>query len=270
MPNKDNPWLGLSYCNGSSNKWVACSQKAKPATLTKPDYCYCPETSQNVAFLDKSTLENMATLPAAVGASVKWETGYFPTAVVPSTSQAPQNPTASSASTGTPPSQTGQPAPLSEESGLSSSSKIGIGAGVGIAGTLAAVAGMFFFLRHRRHNSKGQAALPVTDDVHQEREPGTASHPTPQPTNSSVVPGTPGTPGTVAVSELEHTAQRPWSIRSELDHSKVTSMGEAVHTESEQDGNITRGSSPAQPVSPSTGFSPSSRFASRFAMELPG
>ncbi|KIW67879.1 hypothetical protein PV04_07094 [Phialophora macrospora] len=72
---EDEQWVGLVYCNGTSNQWVACDEKETGSTtVTKPSYCWCPdEESRTVAFSASSVLRNIMSLPATKGQSVTWK-----------------------------------------------------------------------------------------------------------------------------------------------------------------------------------------------------
>lgn len=210
----DYPWVGLVYCNGTSSEWSACSQKAKESTLAKPDVCWCPTTSRTVAFTDKSILENIVSLPTVSGGFVNWQAGHTPLATATSESTS-----SSSSSTTTPAPSTGSISPTAtsavpgtqSETVLSTNTKIGIGVGVGL-GTiilLAILIALFFLLRRRKNDEDS--------DMGQEAEPE----------KTLGIPGTPNTPATSVPSELEPTAARPWSLRSELDSSSPRTLAEA-------------------------------------------
>lgn len=182
-------WTGLSYCNGTSNEWIACSNSAKTVT-PNPELCWCPETSRVVAFSESSSIANHAVLPTATGGTISRVDDFTP--IYPlsasSTSQSPAPSssaaassvpsTASTTSTASSDSQavttsrtTSTAAPTSDASspatsatttppttpqGLSTGAKAGIGVGVGIAGIaiLALLIALLQWLARRRQKAK--------------------------------------------------------------------------------------------------------------------
>lgn len=276
----DDPWVGLVYCNGTSEQWVACGQQAKETTVTKADACFCPSTSRTVAFTDKSVLDNVVLLPTALGQSVIWQPGYVPTPTFPttggssSTSAATSTPTSSGSTTSAP---TAAPTAATTED-MPTGTKIGIGVGVGVGGALLLCLLAQLFLRHRR-TQKAKAAARADGSEFNSPESkhtglGIAG------AGSSPMPGTPGTPGTFATSattapsELEPTAARPWSLRSELHGSGTpASLAEQQHMGAIRDARIPDGglhpnsleNSPRPGHTPPGGRGPLSPVA-----ELPG
>src|SRR5689334_23305287 len=69
-------WVGLVYCNGTSNEWTACGDSG--STVSVPTPCWCPSTSRTVAFTDASKLADIMSLPASLGGSVTWQSGHGP------------------------------------------------------------------------------------------------------------------------------------------------------------------------------------------------
>lgn len=201
-------------------------------------------------------LERIASLPRTTGSRIAFEADHYPSPqVIVATTTINGQPTALSSSvplstfattgtgTGTgssvpvetSPSSPGlSPQPAS--SGLSTTAKAGIGAGVALAGLAALAALLFFFIKWRRE-AKANNSTPASDFAspghghdgpglkhasvfdphapHHGLDNGGEKHPPgfdPR-YGANVVPS----PATPAVSELSATAAaRPWSMRSEL------------------------------------------------------
>ncbi|EXJ59268.1 hypothetical protein A1O7_06700 [Cladophialophora yegresii CBS 114405] len=183
---EDEQWVGLVYCNGTSNEWVACDEKETGSTtVTKPSYCWCPdEDSRTVAFSDSSVLKNIMSLPATKGQTVTWKdadtwstehsiASAFGFSLDPDTTTSTSSPTSSSstnsastsftpASTSQGPSATLNPistfaapaatsAPPATSSGLSTGAKVGVALGsVGGTAVLAVLAWLIFACMRRR------------------------------------------------------------------------------------------------------------------------
>jgi hypothetical protein len=226
----DIPWVGLVYCNGTSNEWVACSQAAKNPTITKPDPCWClPKAERTaVAFKDSSVLENIASLPTATGLSILWQTGHVPAVTVLTPGSNPGSPSGlsasqtvtlavSSGSTPLAPSPTAQG--IDEAQGKSSGMPAGAKAGLGVG--LAMVAAVililaFLFLRRRR---RARATAAEVDEYAAVRQDADGDKPKGQGPAELSAPQTPATP---TMSELEPRPARPWSMRSELESRSAT------------------------------------------------
>lgn len=225
----------MAYCNGTSDEWVLCDQKKKPAILTKPDPCWCPkdENDRVKALKQYSIIEGTASLPTTILGSIQFNVGYYPTVNPnPKTTTFTASPTAGSETTSTSSSSSAAltaaanaPADDGNESSLSPSGQIGAIAG-GVAGALLIAILLIGFLCFRRRQRKQQLkreeeARAVDDFMHGEIKSGAASEP--DPVNLGIAPGTipsPSTassPDTAALSELDSKAARPWSLRSELD-----------------------------------------------------
>lgn len=220
---------------------MLCDQKKKPATLTKPDPCWCPkdENDRHKMLSQYSIIQGTASLPTSVLGSIQFSVGYYPTVNPnPKTTTTTASPTASDSSS-TP--LTASPSPTaagpkadstaldnpSDDSSLSPSAQIGAIAG-GIAGALLIALLLVGFLCFRRRQRKRQLqreeeARAVDDFMHGETKSGAASEP--DPVNLGIAPGgvpspsTASSPDTPALSELDSKAARPWSLRSELDNS---------------------------------------------------
>ncbi|KAL8383450.1 hypothetical protein RB595_010581 [Gaeumannomyces hyphopodioides] len=174
-PNLANePWTGLSYCNGTSEEWFAC-RKGGSSTLRSGDPCFCPDEPRTIAFRDKSVLERIASLPRTTGSRISFEPDHYPSPqviVVPTTINGQSTSVSSSvplstflAGTGTGTGGGAVPVETSPSAGLapqpasvlSTAAKAGIGAGVALAG-LATLAALLFFFLKRRKQAKADAA----------------------------------------------------------------------------------------------------------------
>ncbi|OCT52327.1 hypothetical protein CLCR_08631 [Cladophialophora carrionii] len=190
----DEQWVGLVYCNGTSNQWVACDEKETGSTtVTKPSYCWCPdEESRTVAFSDSSVLKNIMSLPATKGQTVTWKDAdawttehslasalgsALDTDTTTSTSSSSRSSSTESVSTSTTPASTSQgpsttkppfstfaapaatSAPPATSSGLSTGAKVGIALG-SVIGTaaLALLAWLTLACMRRRSQKKGAKA----------------------------------------------------------------------------------------------------------------
>lgn len=215
---------------------MLCDQKKKPATLTKPDPCWCPEdkNDRTKPLKQSSVIELTASLPTTILGSIQFNTGYYPTVNPnPKTTTFTANPTAGSGTTSSSSSSSAAltaaataPADDGDESTLSPSGQIGAIAG-GVAGALLIAILLIGFLCFRRRQRKQQLkreeeARAVDNFMHGEIKSGAASEP--DPVNLGIAPGTipspsiASSPDTAALSELDSKAARPWSLRSELDN----------------------------------------------------
>ncbi|CRK18675.1 hypothetical protein BN1723_013792, partial [Verticillium longisporum] len=208
------PWVGLTYCNGTSEQWVACEQSERQDALTEADQCWCPQTDRTVAFTASSVLVNVAELPTSVGGEVVWQRGFLPSFADTDTATSttpPTQTTSTSPSTSSQVGSTNVPAetspaatetPESTDNGLSTPARIGIGVGVGVgSAVLLALLALFFFTRRRRQRHEAQANASPKGD-----RPDSLMPP-------SEAPQTP----TTAVSEIDSRAATPWALRTELD-----------------------------------------------------
>ncbi|KAM0272204.1 hypothetical protein ACHAQH_008805 [Verticillium albo-atrum] len=208
------PWVGLTYCNGTSEQWIACEQSGREDALTVADDCWCPQTDRTVAFTASSVLENVAELPSTPGGEVVWQRGFLPSFAeqddAATSTAPPTTPTSSSSSTISTPIQTNTPAETSPaatetaqstDNGLSWPAKIGIGVGVGVGSALLlALLALLFFSRRRRQRRESEAASTKGDHPDSLTPPSEAPH----------------TP-TTGISEIDSRAARPCSTRIELD-----------------------------------------------------
>jgi hypothetical protein len=147
--------VGLSYCNGTSNEWVACDLNRGTNTVTGGKPCWCPQTSRTVAFHDASRLANQVSLGTATGESVTWQGGFIPSSTSAVTSSSSSVAASSGASdpsrtsvisaasgpaSGPASAPTSQPLPYDPEaSSLSTGAKAGIGIGAGAVAIALAV-----------------------------------------------------------------------------------------------------------------------------------
>lgn len=208
----DAPWLGMSYCNGTSNEWALCDQEGHPGTLEKPDPCYCPKakTDRTMTLSQLSTIGNTASLPTATGLSVQFMAGYYPTtppttaassSAPSSTSSSPSssalvNPTAAAAS----PSEA---APF-PQGGLSRSATIGAVVGASVGGLIVLALCLAPLLVRRRRREAGE-------------KDGADNNNTENPDTIGVAYGGAEQVVSPHPSELEAKAARPWSMVSELE-----------------------------------------------------
>ncbi|KAM0330132.1 hypothetical protein ACHAQA_004305 [Verticillium albo-atrum] len=222
------PWVGLTYCNGTSEQWVACEQSGRQNALTEADDCWCPQTDRTVAFTASSVLENVAELPSTPGGEVVWQRGFLPsfaeeetptsTAAPSQTQPTTRSSTASSStaiSTNAPVETSPAPSatPETTDSSLSQQARIGIGIGVGVGSALLlGLLALLFFSRRKRQRRELEAAASAKGD-----------HPDSLMAPPSSAPHTP----TTGISEIDSRAARPWSMRSELDGRSMAAEMEA-------------------------------------------
>ncbi|KAF3760953.1 hypothetical protein M406DRAFT_343098 [Cryphonectria parasitica EP155] len=261
---KDAPWLGMSYCNGTSNQWVLCDQKGHPGTIVKPDLCYCPTASaeRSMTLSQYSQINETAWLPSATGLSVQFFAGFFPTApstIASSSATATSNPTPrvgpSSARTSNFLSPTVSSPALTTTShsnnSLTTGDTIGIAVSASIGG-VALLAGLVYLFLHRRRTLKARIAAKTPESsIHQQTpsyggDPNGGDHHSigiayggvggdvheQQPYNESA--SQLGSPHPSAISELDshhiNKAVRPWSLVSELDGENSSSAAPAMGT----------------------------------------
>lgn len=255
----DAPWLGLSYCNGTSNEWVLCDQKKQPATLTKPDPCWCPKDEDDRPFrlVQSSVIPGTASLPAFAGGSIQFSVGHYPTQnldpVTTTMTESPTNAAKSSSilsvlSASLPASTaeataTDRAAPPDPNggAGISPGAQTGAIAG-GAAGALIIVLLLAGFLCFRRRSKKKYLQRQEEDRAVVNfmnegviSKGGAASEA--DPLNLGIVPAGGGpppsaasSPDTPALSELDSKAARPWSLRSELDNNNNGSARSSYNT----------------------------------------
>lgn len=245
------PWLGLSYCNGTSNEWVLCDQEQHPITLTDPDPCWCPkdEDDRTATLSQSSIIAGTASLPTKILGSIQFSVGHYPT-LNPNleTTATTESPAATDGSSSTLPSSSPIPTAPStgtavaappdqgSETGLSTSGKTGAIAG-GAAGAFVLVLlllGGFLIFRHRqnkRYLQKQEEDRAVENFMNEGviNKGGSATDPDPDPLNLGIgiahggLSPSPSSPDTSVVSELDSKAARPWSLRSELDNNNDNS-----------------------------------------------
>lgn len=284
----------MAYCNGTSNEWKLCDQKKKPATLTKPDYCYCPQDKRARTELlsQSSIIPGTASLPTEVFGSIQFSVGYYPTlnpdrtttattasstdgsesSSAPSSAPSSPSPTAEATPTGT-----FAPYNLSPGTGLSPNAKIATIAG-GVAGALLIAILLVAFLCFRRRQRKRQLQIEeenraVDDFMHGETKSGAASEPDPLSIGiaSTTTTASSSSPHTPALSELDTKAARPWSLRSELGGGGAPSARSSYGTSPGHGGSLGQGGSPGQGGTGGHAARPApSELAAHPIAELPG
>ncbi|KAJ4418354.1 hypothetical protein N0V82_005635 [Gnomoniopsis sp. IMI 355080] len=235
-PNKfddaEAPWLGMAYCNDTSNDWVLCDQRGHPGTIVDPDPCACPTaTAERSMTLNQAQgIAETASLPDATGLPIGWNTDFYPTipsALLTSSSLA-RSSTGDTATPATYPSTTEPTAAAAASkpnsparTGFNTSAKIGTAIGASAFGIILLALAGFFILRHRRHHHPKQHQQDLHNDA---GEKVTSADPDPDPDTIGVAYGSGrydvsqlsiASPGP---SELDNKAARPWSLVSELDN----------------------------------------------------
>lgn len=226
---------------------MLCDQKKQPATLTKPDPCWCPKDEDDRPFRlsQSSIISGTASLPTTILGSIQFSVGHYPTQnpnpVTTTITGSPTDPAKSSSilsilssslpastaeSTGTDGAVTTDPSneTPSNETGLSPSAKTGAIAG-GVAGAailvlLLLVGFLCFRRRQRKKYLQRQEEERAVENFMNEgviNKGGSATEP--DPLNLGILPSAASSPDTPALSELDSKAARPWSLRSELDNS---------------------------------------------------
>ncbi|KPI39545.1 uncharacterized protein AB675_3274 [Cyphellophora attinorum] len=188
-------WLGYTYCNGTSNEWVGCDDNNGPATVTPTSPCWCPEetgSARIAPFSDGASLQNIMSLPTAVGAKAQWEGGNSPSTVRLSDSPQETGSASTSASrsgsgsssrpastlvtttaqsteiNGTPTVSTAVVTSTvaadgssgsSGTTGSTGSSSIGVGAALGVLAIVALIAWLLLRRRKERRRINGGAAM---------------------------------------------------------------------------------------------------------------
>ncbi|KAG8169116.1 hypothetical protein KVR01_001865 [Diaporthe batatas] len=239
------PWLGLSYCNGTSDEWVLCDQAQHPITLTEPDACWCPkdEDDRTATLSQSSVIPGTASLPTKILGSIQFSVGHYPTLnpgqeTTPTTASDAATGQSSSALTNSPATPTAQttatdlaaPPDQANETGPSPSpsAKIGAIAG-GVAGALVLLLLLVGIMCLRRRRTKKRLQQQEEDRRVENfmnegvtMKGGSATDPDPDPLNLGIgiahggLSPSPSSVDTSAVSELDSRAARPWSLRSEL------------------------------------------------------
>ncbi|RKU49147.1 hypothetical protein DL546_008226 [Coniochaeta pulveracea] len=245
MRKTDGGWVGLVTCSGT-NDWMPCSQGAQPSTLASADRCSCDPTSHIVAFRAASNIPDVGLAPAKTGQTFSWAPSHVPTVTaLPTATPTPSSTSAPS----TTPSSTGDitqqshtmtaaptqtviitaspsPPPPDPATGLGAGAKAGIGVGSAAVGLAILAALLYFFIllprRRKQRLQDTQEAAPFAD----------TQSPKDDVKYQPVSPETPGTfASTMTPSELDTSAARPWSIRSELPNDSP-SMGTVFEAES--------------------------------------
>lgn len=171
-------WVGVTYCNGTSNEWVGCEDNRGASTVTPTSPCWCPESSRTVAFSDASSLANVVSLPSATGESLDWQGGFLPKTDSTISEGQPTGSGSSSRSTpastsakptthsttvnGTPTATTAVITTISSSGsssdssggGLTTGTKAGIGAGAGLGFLILAALLIWALIHGRKKRSK--------------------------------------------------------------------------------------------------------------------
>lgn len=241
LVNADDPtWMGMSYCNGSSNEWILCNQPDDPATIESPVVCSCPTaTSDRTMTLSAaSSLTATASLPSAVGLEINYMAGHYPTSpaavTTVSASATRQSSTGDQGSTITALTTVTAPTPTAATSssaqatstsqGLGTNTIIGVAVGSSVGGAIL-LAALILFFRSRFLTRQGQQKVDgaKTDEANDKA-------PTASPnmelaaivgvqddrTGNAQMPRV-ASPRTSAVSESDSRSLRPWSMGSEVD-----------------------------------------------------
>ncbi|KAJ4396227.1 hypothetical protein N0V93_000446 [Gnomoniopsis smithogilvyi] len=280
------PWLGMAYCNDSSNDWILCDQAGHPGTIMDPDPCACPTaTAERSMTLNQAHgIAETASLPDSTGLPIGWNTDFYPTipyslptasSVIPSstgdtatvpTSSSIVEPTTDTISSPFPPFATS----------FNTSAKIGTAIGASVFGVVL-LALLGFFVLRRRHHPKQQEHLHDTGG----KAPSDDPDPEPDPDTIGVAYGSGRydesqlSIASPRPSELDNKAARPWSMVSELDNGRDgAGAGGAVYVggqghmdaimETSHGQNVLRGWERAQ-----GGPGPSELDAPRGVVELP-
>lgn len=244
MPNANHPehlddptWMGMAYCNGSSNEWILCNQPDDPSTIESPAPCSCPTaTSDRTMIMSAASfLTATASLPSAVGLEINYVAGHYPTspAVITVTASNTQQSstggqTVTAVATTTVPKPSGSATSstqvTSTSQGLGPNATIGVAVGATVGGVLL-LATLAFCLRRLLHRKPGQqnedeknrdggnekAPAGITDDM--ELADGGAAqtgHTSDEQAASRIVSSRMS-----AVSGMDDHSARPWSVDSD-------------------------------------------------------
>ncbi|KAK7948063.1 uncharacterized protein PG986_008949 [Apiospora aurea] len=180
-------WVAIQQCHpgtgGEDTVWGGCKVDANQTTLEKLPHASCDPYCSSSVLVDASVLPAFASLPSSAGGSIKWTSGFDPTATsagvksanATATSKSSSTPTASSSpgsSVIAPPTATATSPPpaataSSENSGLTVGAKAGIGVGAaGAALLIVAVVLLGLLVRRRRQRRNNQAQLEDTSASH--------------------------------------------------------------------------------------------------------
>lgn len=239
----------MSYCNDTSDDWVLCDQKGHPATLESPDPCACPTaTAERSMTLNQAQgIAETASLPAATGLPINWNTDFFPTipSVLPSSSTtahstrasttaashsntSPTSSISSTTSTAAITATTADPSSPPFPTSFTTSARIGTAIGASVFGILLLALLGFFILRRRRRQQPAELNDASNDGGGGNKTPGPPPPPDSAPPDRRIISVAYGS-GTHDVSQLSHApppasepdnkSARPWSMVSELDGS---------------------------------------------------
>lgn len=239
--NTDDPtWMGMAYCNGSSNEWVLCNQPDDPSTIESPAPCSCPTATsdRSMTLSAASSLSATASLPSAVGFEINYMAGHYPTSpaavttVSASTTQqsstGDQGYTITALATVTAPTPTTSSSPSAQATptshGLGKNSIIGVSVGSSAGGFLL-LAGLVLSFRRRFLARQGQQKVDGANTVEANDKAPTASSNTELAATGGAQNESAGneqsswagSPRTSAVSGSDNRWPRPWSMGSEFD-----------------------------------------------------
>ncbi|KAK7977355.1 hypothetical protein PG996_003420 [Apiospora saccharicola] len=245
-------WVAIQQCHAGKGDdgtvWGGCKIDANQTTLEKLPHASCDPYCSVTVVQDASVLPAFASLPGSAGGSIKWTSGFDPTAtakgagagVTPATATAES----SSRTTGTvspgssvttSPTATAPPVPTtssSDDGGLTVGAKAGIGVGAaGAALLIVAVVLLGLLVRRRRQRRNGQAHLANTststhphryDDAPEQRQQQEQAmyynnvyynKTPPPPTTTAIIPAVNSQPYVGYKAELsadEAQQKRPW------------------------------------------------------------
>ncbi|KAK8087180.1 hypothetical protein PG994_002154 [Apiospora phragmitis] len=198
-------WVAIQLCHAGAGDddtiWGGCKVDANQTTLEKLPHASCDPYCSSTVLKGASVLPAFASLPNSAGGSIKWTSGFDPTATAAgvkpanatstTTANSSPTPTTGSSSRGssitTPPTTTAAPsstpgttASSSDESGLTVGAKAGIG--VGAAGAVLLIVAVVFLgllVRRRKQRRNSQNNLETNSAPH---------HPHPHPHQYDVAP----------------------------------------------------------------------------------
>ncbi|KAK8094706.1 hypothetical protein PG997_001391 [Apiospora hydei] len=189
-------WVAIQQCHpgtgGEDTVWGGCKVDANQTTLEKLPHASCDPYCSSSVLVDASVLPAFASLPSSAGGSIKWTSGFDPTATAAGVKSANATATSKSSLTSTassspgssvtapptatetspPPAATASP----ENSALTVGAKAGIGVGAaGAALLIMAVVLLGLLVRRRKQRRNNQAHLEDTSSSrphpHQYDEP---------------------------------------------------------------------------------------------------
>ncbi|KAI0912108.1 hypothetical protein F4823DRAFT_623133 [Ustulina deusta] len=169
-------WVGLTRCDPDQNSWAGCQEK-EGVVGSDPPTANCKCSKDAILFQNSPTLENIASLPQQLGATISWFPGHEPTESMltetpPSTLTQPTHSTTVSSTSSDSPAESNPPMPTSPttappSTGLSAGEKAGIGIGSALGALAVGCLAIFMILRKRKAKKKEapsfQSFLPTTE-----------------------------------------------------------------------------------------------------------